>query len=191
MCEQFFVVFFYTEADKKTVLAKWQLQRCTCLSFSVCVCMCVYVFMYMCTRAGLCSQLPFISNQYQQWQTFIALRRSHRCCMTPYIQTIVEEFLEESRRHLVWGPKHLCVDSLLRRYSFSNKVKDLRGSPLFFLRAAMFSRNLKNTVVVSAGFLFLFTAYAALQNLQVGVKLFFFFQSAIYCTSKHLKIRWS
>lgn len=36
--------------------------------------------------------------------------------------------------------------------------------------AVMFSRNLKNTVVVSVGFLFLFTAYAALQNLQVGVK---------------------
>lgn len=30
----------------------------------------------------------------------------------------------------------------------------------------MFSRNLKNTVVVSAGFLFLFTAFTALQNLQ-------------------------
>lgn len=34
----------------------------------------------------------------------------------------------------------------------------------------MFSRNFKNTVVVSLGFLFLFTAFQALQNLQVSGK---------------------
>lgn len=36
------------------------------------------------------------------------------------------------------------------------------------LRATMISRNLKNTLVVSVGFLFLFTASGGLQNLQVG-----------------------
>lgn len=53
--------FFFTLKQKKTVLAKWQLQRCTCASFSVYVCMRVCVFMYMCARAGLCSQLQSIS----------------------------------------------------------------------------------------------------------------------------------
>lgn len=32
----------------------------------------------------------------------------------------------------------------------------------------MISRNLKNVLVVSVGFLFLFTAYGGLQNLQVS-----------------------
>lgn len=37
-----------------------------------------------------------------------------------------------------------------------------------FRRETMFSRNLKNVLVVSVGFLFLFTANGGLQNLQVG-----------------------
>lgn len=36
-----------------------------------------------------------------------------------------------------------------------------------FLREAMINRNLKNTLVISVGFLFLFTASGGLQNLQV------------------------
>lgn len=41
----------------------------------------------------------------------------------------------------------------------------------------MISRNLKNVLVVSVGFLFLFTAYAALQNLQVSKMPMFYFTS--------------
>lgn len=41
----------------------------------------------------------------------------------------------------------------------------------------MISRNLKNVLVVSVGFLFLFTAYGALQNLQVSKMPVFCFTS--------------
>ncbi len=39
-----------------------------------------------------------------------------------------------------------------------------------FWGAVMISRNFKNVLVVSVGFLFLFTAYGGLQSLQVGRK---------------------
>lgn len=42
---------------------------------------------------------------------------------------------------------------------------------ILFWEAAMISRNFKNILVVSIGFLSLFTAYGGLQSLQVGEKL--------------------
>lgn len=39
----------------------------------------------------------------------------------------------------------------------------------------MISRNFKNVLVVSVGFLSLFTAYGGLQSLQVGGKVAFFY----------------
>lgn len=54
----------------------------------------------------------------------------------------------------------------------------------------MISRNFKNVLVVSVGFLSLFTAYGGLQSLQVGgrVSYLFFIRFMMYCSLEKLKL---
>lgn len=67
-------------------------------------------------------------------------------------------------------PLHNAGDRVAVRQHTSKQFRSslvLRGPPAFG-GETMLSRNLKNTLVVSVGFLFLFTANGGLQNLQVG-----------------------
>lgn len=67
------------------------------------------------------------------------------------------------------------------------KVEDLWRSQCW--EADMISRNFKNVLVVSVGFLFLFTAYGGLQSLQVGEDFIIYYDLVNGWSGRRLKSR--